>query len=279
MLQQFCDWWSYSEVNIPDLSSYFVLFYYYYPFCIVLAFTSWTKLQIITKMYVYFVVHEFFITLFIHILNFTVFRPHPCRSGLPQSRGYGFVEFQHHTHALACLRELNNNPAHGKFATTGTVLCTRCFFFLKTFSYFVFLLSVIFWSDHTPYLIFIWLFLFFTFYISIFLFFRFISDLLFFFDVFSILNPHQKLNFDFLALLMIHFLRFIPPFFSFFFTVGKEKSRLIIEFCLENVRKVLFRRQIFIYGFFFELHAIASYLMYTFILFIELGYGFERKRN
>jgi hypothetical protein len=40
------------------------------------------------------------------------------RSGIPQSRGYGFVEFAHHTHALACLRELNNNPAHGKFATT-----------------------------------------------------------------------------------------------------------------------------------------------------------------
>ena len=27
-----------------------------------------------------------------------------------QSRGYGFVEFQHHGHALACLRQLNNNP-------------------------------------------------------------------------------------------------------------------------------------------------------------------------
>lgn len=26
------------------------------------------------------------------------------------SRGFGFVEFEHHAHALACLRELNNNP-------------------------------------------------------------------------------------------------------------------------------------------------------------------------
>jgi nucleolar protein 4 len=30
------------------------------------------------------------------------------------SRGFGFVEFQHHTHALACLRELNNNPIYSK---------------------------------------------------------------------------------------------------------------------------------------------------------------------
>lgn len=36
----------------------------------------------------------------------------------PQSRGYGFVEFSHHAHALACLRELNNNPVYGrKYAT------------------------------------------------------------------------------------------------------------------------------------------------------------------
>jgi RNA recognition motif-containing protein len=26
------------------------------------------------------------------------------------SKGYGFVEFKHHAHALAALRELNNNP-------------------------------------------------------------------------------------------------------------------------------------------------------------------------
>ena len=30
------------------------------------------------------------------------------RDGVPQSRGYGFVEFSNHSHALACLRELNN---------------------------------------------------------------------------------------------------------------------------------------------------------------------------
>ncbi|GAX15426.1 nucleolar protein 4 [Fistulifera solaris] len=30
----------------------------------------------------------------------------------PPSRGFGFVEFQHHIHALACLRELNNNTLY-----------------------------------------------------------------------------------------------------------------------------------------------------------------------
>eukprot|EP00981_Chlorochromonas_danica_P012615 scaffold5218_cov150-Ochromonas_danica.AAC.7 len=34
------------------------------------------------------------------------------QDGRPQSRGYGFVEFRHHAHALACLRELNNNSAY-----------------------------------------------------------------------------------------------------------------------------------------------------------------------
>lgn len=38
---------------------------------------------------------------FIH--NNTVYR-----NGVPQSKRYGFVEFKHHAHALACLRELNN---------------------------------------------------------------------------------------------------------------------------------------------------------------------------
>lgn len=36
-----------------------------------------------------------------------------------QSRGYGFAEFTHHTHALACLRELNNNPAYSRDFTAG----------------------------------------------------------------------------------------------------------------------------------------------------------------
>ena len=31
-----------------------------------------------------------------------------------QSRGYGFVEFGHHAHALACLRELNHNFVYGR---------------------------------------------------------------------------------------------------------------------------------------------------------------------
>lgn len=35
------------------------------------------------------------------------------------SRGFGFVEFTHHVHALACLRELNNNPSYMKFVAGG----------------------------------------------------------------------------------------------------------------------------------------------------------------
>ena len=42
------------------------------------------------------------------------------RGGVSQSRGYGFVEFREHSHALACLRELNNNPAYGTSAAGAT---------------------------------------------------------------------------------------------------------------------------------------------------------------
>jgi RNA recognition motif-containing protein len=35
------------------------------------------------------------------------------------SRGFGFVEFTHHVHALACLRELNNNPAYSREYVAG----------------------------------------------------------------------------------------------------------------------------------------------------------------
>jgi len=35
------------------------------------------------------------------------------------SRGFGFAEFAHHAHALACLRELNNNPAYSKDYAAG----------------------------------------------------------------------------------------------------------------------------------------------------------------
>ena len=35
------------------------------------------------------------------------------------SRGFGFAEFKHHLHALACLRELNNNPAYSKEYVAG----------------------------------------------------------------------------------------------------------------------------------------------------------------
>jgi nucleolar protein 4 len=35
------------------------------------------------------------------------------------SRGFGFVEFTHHTHALAVLRQLNNNPSYSAEYTAG----------------------------------------------------------------------------------------------------------------------------------------------------------------
>jgi RNA recognition motif-containing protein len=35
------------------------------------------------------------------------------------SRGFGFVDFQHHAHALACLRELNNNPYYSEDYVAG----------------------------------------------------------------------------------------------------------------------------------------------------------------
>lgn len=37
----------------------------------------------------------------------------------PPSRGFGFVEFQHHIHALACLRELNNNTRYSEEYVVG----------------------------------------------------------------------------------------------------------------------------------------------------------------
>lgn len=41
------------------------------------------------------------------------------KNGKPQSKGFSFVEFTHHAFALACLRELNNNPAYVDFASSG----------------------------------------------------------------------------------------------------------------------------------------------------------------
>lgn len=38
---------------------------------------------------------------------------------LAPSRGFGFVEFEHHVHALACLRELNNNTLYSAEYATG----------------------------------------------------------------------------------------------------------------------------------------------------------------
>ncbi len=45
-----------------------------------------------------------------------MFDPNKVRGGLPQSRGYAFVEFYNHAHALACLRQLNNNPQYENLA-------------------------------------------------------------------------------------------------------------------------------------------------------------------
>jgi RNA recognition motif-containing protein len=41
------------------------------------------------------------------------------RGDVPQSRGYGFVEFESHAHALACLRELNNNAKYSALSAEG----------------------------------------------------------------------------------------------------------------------------------------------------------------
>jgi nucleolar protein 4 len=41
------------------------------------------------------------------------------RGGAPQSRGYGFAEFLHPAHALACLRELNNNAQYSLHHSAG----------------------------------------------------------------------------------------------------------------------------------------------------------------
>ena len=40
------------------------------------------------------------------------------KDGVAQSRGYGFVEFLHHGHALACLRELNNSKEYFEFSAS-----------------------------------------------------------------------------------------------------------------------------------------------------------------
>merc|ERR1711871_1435835 len=45
--------------------------------------------------------------------------PSRLRQGIPQSRGYAFVEFEHHVHALACLRELNNNKTYAEKSVGG----------------------------------------------------------------------------------------------------------------------------------------------------------------
>lgn len=43
-------------------------------------------------------------------------QPEAMGSDKFSSRGFGFVEFQHHAHALAALRVLNNNPAYASLA-------------------------------------------------------------------------------------------------------------------------------------------------------------------
>ncbi|KAG7365197.1 RNP-1 like RNA-binding protein [Nitzschia inconspicua] len=47
-----------------------------------------------------------------------VFGPSGKKKDAP-SRGFGFAEFTHHVHALACLRELNNNPTYSRDYAAG----------------------------------------------------------------------------------------------------------------------------------------------------------------
>jgi nucleolar protein 4 len=46
------------------------------------------------------------------------FGPDGKKANAP-SRGFGFAEFTHHAHALACLRELNNNPLYSSIYAAG----------------------------------------------------------------------------------------------------------------------------------------------------------------
>lgn len=50
-----------------------------------------------------------------------MFDPNKVRGGIPQSRGYAFVEFCSHAYALACLRQLNNNAQFENLAAAGPV--------------------------------------------------------------------------------------------------------------------------------------------------------------
>jgi nucleolar protein 4 len=43
----------------------------------------------------------------------------------PRSKGFAFVEFGAHIHALACLRELNNNLAYSSYASGGSALKSK----------------------------------------------------------------------------------------------------------------------------------------------------------
>ena len=48
--------------------------------------------------------------------------------GAPRSKGFAFVEFTSHLHALTCLRQLNNHPAYSHLALGGAVV--SCVFFV-----------------------------------------------------------------------------------------------------------------------------------------------------
>lgn len=48
-----------------------------------------------------------------------MFDPTKVRGGIPQSRGYAFIEFHNHAFALACLRQLNNNPQYENLSGGG----------------------------------------------------------------------------------------------------------------------------------------------------------------
>ena len=46
--------------------------------------------------------------------------------GTLRSKGFGFVEFTEHIHALAALRKLNNNPEYASYAIGGPAVGLCC---------------------------------------------------------------------------------------------------------------------------------------------------------
>jgi hypothetical protein len=52
-------------------------------------------------------------------------------AGALRSKGFGFVEFAEHVHALAALRKLNNNPELAAMAAGGPAVCVMAVMLLR----------------------------------------------------------------------------------------------------------------------------------------------------